>query len=471
MDYEAFVAKKLTRDPPTGLAAVPTLHASLYPHQQDLVGWSLRRGRAAIFADTGLGKTACEIEWARHVANHTEGRVLILAPLAVAAQTAREGDRMGIPVKVCREMADVDGALSVTNYDRLHKFDPSAFAGVVLDESSCIKHADTATLRLLIAAFSETPFRLCATATPAPNDWTELGTHAEFLGVCSRAEMLAEFFCHDGGETQTWRLKGHARQAFWRFVASWGALVRKPSDLGHSDADYELPPLVVESKTIPANAATVRGMGLLFGEEAKTLSDRRSARRASIEGRVSVCAEDVRASWDRVGVEPWLIWCDLNAEQDALEEEFGHLAFSVRGADSIDEKENSILRWIAGERPVMISKPSIMGFGLNFQHCARQSFVGVTDSWEQYYQAVRRSWRFGQRRTVYAGIYASEAEGAVVQNLARKERDARAMADALSRETADAVRAEVSGLTRETNDYNPTRPIRVPSWLRSEDCP
>lgn len=464
-NYAGFIAQKLTRDPPTGMVEVSTLSESLYPHQRDLVGWALRRGRAAVFADTGLGKTAMQLEWARHVAAYTGGRVMILAPLAVAAQTAREGERIGVDVTVCRDAVDIAGAVSVTNYDRLHRFDPAAFSGVVLDESSIIKHHDAKTLRVLLDAFAATPFRLCATATPAPNDWTELGTHAEFLGVCTRSEMLAEFFCHDGGETQTWRLKGHARAAFWRFVASWGALVRKPSDLGHSDAGYALPPLAVASHTVATDAATVRAMGLLFAQESSTLSERRDARRGSITARVDECAARVNAD-----DQPWVVWCDLNAESEALTRAI-HGAVEVRGSDDAEVKESRLRDFAEGRARVIVTKPSIAGFGLNWQHCARVAFVGVTDSWEAYYQAVRRCWRFGQRREVEVHIYASEAEGAVVANLARKERDASTMADALSAETVGAVRAEVAGLTRTTNDYAPRTRLSIPAWLHTEVAP
>jgi hypothetical protein len=255
MSYEDFVAGKLAFSGSTGIERIPDLSASLFPFQRDLVTWALRRGRAALFASTGLGKTRMQLEWARAVADQV-GPVLILAPLAVASQTSAEADAIGYACRVCREMSDVAGRISVTNYDRLHKFDPDYFKGVVLDESSIIKHHDAKTLARMLSAFERTPFKLCATATPAPNDWTELGTHAEFLGVCSRAEMLAEFFCHDGGDTSVWRLKGHARGAFWRWVATWGALVRMPSDLGYDDGAYSLPPLDVTEHTILATTTS-----------------------------------------------------------------------------------------------------------------------------------------------------------------------------------------------------------------------
>jgi len=265
MDYEEFVSRKLTRDPPTGIACEVETHPSLFPFQHDIVRWALRRGRCAVFADTGLGKTRMQLAWADAVRRHTARKVLILAPLAVAQQTAAEGRDMGMIVTVCRDASDVQHGINVTNYDRLHRFDTAAFGAVVLDESSVIKHHDAKTLGILLEAFAGTPFKLCATATPAPNDFTELGTHAEFLGVCTRSEMLAEFFCHDGGETQKWRLKGHARVAFWRWVASWAAMVRRPSDLGYADGGYSLPPVRYVEHTVAAQLDTYRRAGFLFG--------------------------------------------------------------------------------------------------------------------------------------------------------------------------------------------------------------
>ena len=457
MSYEDFIAQKLTRAPATGLERVPQLNASLFPHQRDLVSWALRRGRAAIFADTGLGKTRMQVEWARYAGK----RVLILAPLAVAGQTAKEAETLGVSVRVCREDADVTDGVNITNYDRIHKFDAGRFDAVVLDESSIIKHHTAKTLSTLLDAFKATPFKLCATATPSPNDYTELGTHAEFLGACSRVEMLSEFFCHDGGETQVWRLKGHARGAFWRWVSTWAALLRKPSDLGYDDAGYNLPPLETVQHILPADPDTVKRSGLLFAEPAKDLTERRNARRASLAKRVQECADLVNAS-----DEPWVVWCDLNDESDALTEAIRG-AVEVRGSHDVDEKEERLARFASGEARVIVSKPSICGWGLNWQHCARMAFVGVTDSYEAYYQAVRRCWRFGQKRPCIVHVFASEVEGSVVANLERKARDAAIMADELAAETRETMRAEVKGATRTTNTYQPGE-WRVPSWLVSD---
>ncbi len=461
--YRQFVMHKLSTVPPTGLDEF-ILPGGLFEHQEALTRWALRRGRCAIFADTGLGKSRMQLAWADAIYRHTHKSVLILAPLAVAAQTVGEGGQMGISVNHCRDGSQVEPGITITNYDRMHRFDASRFGAVVLDESSIIKHHDSKTLRILLDTFGQTPFKLCATATPAPNDWTELGTHAEFLGVCTQAEMLAEYFLHDGGETQTWRLKKHARGQFWRWVASWAAMVRKPSDLGFDDSRYNLPPLRVMQHTTESAGHDPQATGMLFALEANTLSERRAARKGSLAGRVEACAAIVNASR-----EPWVVWCDLNAEGDALKAAIPD-AVEIRGNDDHDTKEQRLRDFADGKIRVLVSKPSICGWGLNWQHCAHIAFVGVTDSWEAYYQAVRRCWRFGQTSPVDVHIFASDLEGAIVANLKRKEADANAMADALSAETHDAVQMAVLGSVRESNPYNPERVAHIPAWLRTEEA-
>lgn len=462
MNYADLIARKLAISAPTGLAVVPTLPDGLFPHAHALTSWALRRGRCAIFADTGLTKTRMQLAWAKAIYDVRDHDALILAPLAVAAQTVREGESIGVDVNLCRDGSDVRRGINITNYDRLHRFDPPRFGSVVLDESSCIKHHDSKTLQQLMLAFENTSFRLCATATPAPNDWTELGTHAEFLGICKRVEMLAEFFVHDGGDTQTWRLKGHGRTAFWRWVSSWGAMVRSPADLGFDASAFQLPPLrihehIVETDVIPD--------GMLFALEAQTLSERRAARKASLDARVASCVSAVLAEPN----EPWVIWCDLNAEGDALAKGIAH-AVQVAGADDIDVKEARLYGFVNGDFRTLITKPSIAGWGGNWQHCARMAFVGVTDSYEAYYQAMRRCYRFGQTRPVDVHLFASKAEGSVVANLRRKERDTMAMAEALSAETREAVMMEVMGSSRQSNPYDARQLIATPSWLQTENA-
>jgi hypothetical protein len=458
-DYVSFLASKFKDVPPSGFDCEPRV-IGLFPHQRDLVRWAIARGRAAIFADTGLGKSRTQVEWARLVHEHAGVDVLILAPLAVAAQTVAEGRALGVHVTHCRDAADVRAGVNITNYDRLHRFDTTRFGAVVLDESSCIKHFNSKLLATLITSFEHANYRLACTATPAPNDYAELGTHAEFLGVCSRPEMLAEFFVHDSGDTQEWRLKGHARTEFWRWVASWAALVRRPSDLGYDDAGYALPELRVihhEIEVTPEDAASV---GVPFIEMASTLTERRQARKASATKRVLAAA----ALTELEPEEQWLLWGDLNAETgpvagliDGAEE--------VRGPDDPEDKERRLLAFADGGLRVLVSKPSIAGWGMNFQRCARMAFVGVSDSFEAYYQAVRRCWRFGQKRPVEVHIFSSRAEGAVVQNLERKEADARAMAEELSAQTREAVRRNVRERVRRHNVYEPQTSMTLPRWM------
>ena len=461
LSYQYYIDKKLSLVVHKGLD-VKTRDVGLFPHQQALVEWALKRGRAAIFADTGLGKSRMQITWAEAVNRATGKDVLILAPLAVAPQTVAEGAEIGIAITHVREAEDVQPGINIINYDRLHKIDVTRFGGVVLDESSVIKHHSARTFQTLTEAFKRTPYKLCATATPAPNDWTELGTHAEFLGICTRQEMLAEYFCHDGGETQVWRLKGHARTLFWQWVSTWGAMIRKPSDLGFDDGRYNLPPLKVNQHTVESCMDAANEAGFLFPMEASDLSARRDARKQSLDARVEAAASLVNGN-DR----PWIVWCDLNAEGDALRKAIPD-AVEVRGSDDADTKEQRLMDFAEGRIRVLISKPSICGWGLNWQHCRDVAFVGVTDSYEAYYQAVRRCWRFGQTQPVNVHVIASESEGSVVANIKRKEQIADQMAAELSAETNASVRAAVMGSQRTTNSYNTQKALSIPAWLISE---
>lgn len=438
--YSEFLASKAVVDPPTGIDIAGDLNPNLFAFQRDLTRWALRRGRAAIFADCGMGKTAMQLVWA----NHVPGPVLILAPLAVAAQTVREGRKFGVHVEYVRSQPENPSGVFITNYEMVEHFDPAAWTGIVLDESSIIKHKDGAFRNALIESFAETPFRLACTATPAPNDFTELGNHSEFLGVLSMTEMLSTYFVHDGGSTQNWRLKGHAQSDFWRWLCSWAVMLRKPSDLGYDDDGFELPPVEYHDHVIRTDTAPE---GFLFPVEAQTLQERLAARRSTIEERVSRCARDVNAS-----DEPWVVWCNLNDESDALASAIDG-SVQVRGSDDPSRKEDALLGFAEGAFRVLITKPSIAGHGMNWQHCHNVAFVGLSDSWEQYYQAVRRCWRFGQERTVNVHVYTAETEGAVVANIKRKEEDAAKMADEMTKHMRDLNRENVRGMERETVPY------------------
>lgn len=453
MLYREYIAAKSRVSEFTGLDMGP-LPDGVFPHQRDLVAWSLRKGRSAIFADTGLGKTLMELLWARRVSEC--GRVLVLAPLAVARQIEREGERWDINARYARE--DRGDRITITNYEIMDRFDPRAFAGVVLDESSILKSFTGKTRNAIISSFSATPYRLAATATPAPNDFTELGNHSEFLGVKSRVEMLAEYFVHDGGSTQDWRIKGHARNAFWRWVATWGAVVRSPSDLGHDASAYDLPPLRMHDDVVGVNHEDMRAEGMLFAMDARTLHEQRAVRRATLESRVRRAAELVD------GDAPAVVWCELNDEGDALERAIPG-AVQVKGSDSPGDKESKLVGFADGTHRVMVTKPSIAGFGLNWQHCNRMVFVGASHSYEQTYQAIRRCWRFGQTNPVDVYVIRAETEREIVANYRRKERDAKRMADSMAAMVLPSVRSEVCGGRREWNDYDPSVRMTVPAWV------
>jgi hypothetical protein len=378
------------------------------------VRWALGKGKAALFEGCGLGKTPQQLSWAEEVSKHTQGNVLILTPLAVAEQTRREGEKFGIPVTLCRSQSDVRDGINVTNYEMLEHFRPSEFSGVVLDESSILKSHDGRTRQYITDCFSQTPYRLACSATPAPNDHMELGTHAEFLGVMTRAEMLAMFFVHDGGDTSKWRLKGHAQSDFWKWVCSWAVMIQKPSDIGYSDDAYVLPPMERIQHTVELGTQI---SGLLFTPDRLTLQERRDVRISSLSNRVAKCAEIVNNS-----DEQWLVWCDLNAESSALANAIPD-AVEVAGSHSREHKEQTATDFISGKIRVVVSKSSIWGFGMNFQNCHNEAFVGLSDSFEQIYQAERRCWRFGQTEPVKIHIITSDGDGPVVRNIERKEAD------------------------------------------------
>lgn len=442
--YGDFLASKRVTARPVGFdVAAADLNPALFDWQRAVVRWALQRGRAALFEDTGLGKTRQQLVWAERVHAHTGRDVLIFAPLAVAEQTQGEGTKIGIHVTICRTQADVRPGVNIANYEMLGHFDPSAFAGVVIDEASILKAYDGKTRRQLTEFARDIPYRLVATATPAPNDIMELVNYAEFLDVMGAKEILALFFTQDGNTTHKWRLKGHARADFWRWLASWAVALRKPSDLGYSDAGYILPPLTIEQHTVPGRTLE----GRLFAVEAQSLSERLQARRESVADRVAACAALVNES-----SEAWVVWCNLNAESTALAKAIPG-AVEVTGADSREKKARAMLDFAAGRLRVLISKPSVCGFGLNWQHCRNVAFVGLSDSYEQTYQATRRCWRFGQTREVAVHYITAETEGAVVANIQRKEREAAEMMDSLVREVAAHTLLGASAASRDEMEY------------------
>jgi len=458
--YRAFLARKVIIDLPTGLRHVGELPACLFPFQRDIVAWALKRGRAALFAGTGLGKSLMELAWGQAVNAATGKPILHLAPLAVSAEMVREAEKFGIPARQVAAPDECSPGINITNYQKLDRFDIGRFGGVILDESSILKSTDGHYRTALIAACQSIPFRLAATATPAPNDFMELGNHAEFLGIMFYTDMLATFFTHDGGDTQKWRLKGHAENEFWKWMASWAVMLRKPSDLGYPDDGYDLPPLHFVQHTVSVDYSPNADTGLLFPMRAETLQERIAARRATVEDRCRLAASVTPL--DR----PFVWWCNLNSESQLLTRLIPG-AVETRGSDSDDVKERKLLDFSEGRIRHLVTKAGVAGFGMNWQHCRDTGFVGLNDSFEQFYQAVRRFWRFGQEKPVTAHIIASEIEGATVANIRRKEADAERMAAAMVMHTADLSRAAVRGAIREVPSYNPSQPVRLPGFLEA----
>lgn len=450
-DYATFLDSKRVTVPSLGPTEVGAVHDALFPFQADLVRWAVRKGRAALFADTGLGKTFMQLEWARLV---TPDPVLIIAPLSVARQTVREGQKIGADVTYSR--SGPAGRITITNYEMVEHFDPADFAAVVLDESSILKALDGKTRRRLTEAFGDTTYRLCCTATPAPNDIAEIGNHAEFLGVMAHHEMLSAFFVHGSmgtGEKDGWRLKGHAEDAFFRWLASWSMAIRKPSDLGYSDDGFALPPLTISPRFIGSEYVPD---GQLFFGGLKGVTDRARVRRATADDRCDTAAELVNASTDQ-----WIVWHGLNTEGDALRRAIPDSVL-VEGSQSPEEKAAALEAFQDGKVRVLITKPRIAGFGMNFQNAHRMAFVGLSDSWEAYYQCVRRCWRFGQTEPVEAVIVLSEPEAAIYENVMGKEREALRMQERLIEHVVAFERDEIAGRP-DTFEYT-TETRTEPGW-------
>jgi DNA modification methylase len=413
-DYDKFIAGKSRKPIAHGFDPVLPLNTSLFDWQKVVVTWAIKQGRCALFEDCGLGKTLQQLEWARHVQFYTGGMVLILCPLAVADQTMNEGRKFGIEALHVHDQSDCHKpGIYITNYDRLDKFTTTDFAGVVLDESSILKAFTGKTKMELVSAFEHCRFRLCCTATPSPNDITELCNHAEFLGVGKSAQILATWFINDTGDTGEWKLKGHAESDFWEFVSTWAACVFKPSDIGYSDEGYNLPPLNMVQHVVDVDTA-IHADGELFRMGAMSATNIHAEMRLTCPERVAKCAGIVNES-----TECWTVWCNTNYESDALKAAIPD-AVEVRGADSEDKKERAIAGFLDGSIRVLISKPSMFGYGLNLQHCANVAFVGLSYSFEDFYQALRRSYRFGQKRPVNCHVITAATEHAVLSTVKRK---------------------------------------------------
>lgn len=442
MDYQEFISNKHFRQPESGFSYKCAEDSPLRDYQRASVEWALARGKAAIFKDTGLGKTLDELEFGRAVVKHTQAPVLHLAPMCVGQQIHREAAQFGYDTRLVRSMDDVADTVCITNYENLHNIDFSVFSGIVLDESSIMKGMQGKIRQQLTDGASVIPYRLSCTATPAPNDFMELGTQSEFLGIMTQVEMLATFFIHDGGDTGKWRLKGHGKQKFFEWLATWSIIMRDPSDYGFSKLP-ELPNLLIKSEEVETKPTVG-----LFADIAQSLSERLSARRDTIEERCKKAADIVNSLEG-----PVLVWCGLNAEGDLLESMIPD-AVQVSGSDSEEKKTDGLTGFTDGRHRVLITKAKIAGFGMNWQHCNQMVFVGLSDSFEAYYQAVRRCWRQGQKRDVNVWIITADSEGAVVENIRRKQ----IQADTMMAEMAKIASQFFSGFEKAKNElrsYNP----------------
>mgnify|MGYP005822441501 CR=1 FL=1 len=464
--YEDLIARKAVAFTPRGFDQIPDLHPDLFPHQRAVTEFALYAGCAAMFLDTGLGKSFSALEWGRVVVEKTNKPVIMLAPLAVGPQHEREAKRFGIDAKYIRTADEIEGParIYITNYERIDNFLVNQFGGVILDESSILKSFAGVTTRKLIQLFSQTPYRLCCTATPAPNDHTELGQHSAFLGIMDAPEMMSRWFIADQQNAGKYRLKKPAVKAFWRWVASWSRCVSLPSDLGFPDDGYVLPRISTIEHTVKADRTINAGeetKGKLAGQQRLFRMPDTSAtaihaeKRLTCEDRADLVAECV----DSDPEEQWLIWCDTDYDADAVAERIPD-ALEVRGSMQLSLKEARLDAFAQGNIRALITKPSIAGYGLNLQGCARMAFAGLSFSYENYYQAIRRCWRFGQKREVEVHIAMADTEAAIKRVIDRKSGDHLAM----KIEMQIAMREAVAN-SRVLQSYEPKQEATLPAWI------
>jgi superfamily II DNA or RNA helicase len=460
--YEELLANKRPVTHGRGLSNYGTINPMLFPFQREMVEWALQLGKAAIFADCGLGKGPCQLEWARHIAEH--GRVLILAPLAVSQQTVREGEKFGVDVHYAKDQSEVKGPITISNYERAERFDPTQFIGVVNDESGILKSYMGKTKQYLMSAFAGVKHKLCLTATPAPNDHLELGNHCHYLGVMTSSEMISRWFINDTSHfgTCTYRLKHYAVAPFWDWVSSWARCVGVPSDLRdcYDDTAYQLPELEIHRHIVDVDITVDRGEHLFRMSKLSATDVHKERRRTA--------ADRARCIADLVAAEPheqWLVWCDTNYEADELIKAFKAANLQhieVRGSQSLDTKESKLESFSSGAERILITKPKIAGFGLNWQHCARVAYIGPTFSWEAWYQSIRRAWRFGQKRPVQVHIAMAPTEVEIWSVLMRKKKDHEVM-----QKNMFAAMRRAQHKADSVMPYNPDVRVRFPEWLRT----
>ena len=452
-NYSQFIQRKSFKPVSAGFDPILSGYP-LFDFQLDIVRWAVNRGRAAIFADTGLGKTIMELSFGDQVCKQTGGAVLLCAPLAVSEQIIEMGDVFGIPVSRFNPAFAITSGIYVINYEQLKKVNPADFVGVILDESSILKGFDGSTRKFITAVFESTPYKLSCTATPSPNDLMEFGTQSEFLGIMSMQEMLAMFFIHDGGDTSKWRLKGHGRAKFWEWLSTWAVVIRSPKDYGYQAEGYDLPPLHIHEHIVESGM-----MEGLLPWIAQSLSERNQARKATVNRRVAIAAEIANSIEGQA-----LIWCHLNDESAKLSAAIPN-AREVFGSQKPEVKAELLLGFSHGDVSRLVTKPSIAGFGMNWQNCNHMIFTGLSDSFEQYYQAVRRCWRFGQQKPVHVHIVSADSEGAVVANIKAKERQHNEIAKEMIACVKEFTVKQLGKASQEKTEYNPTQKLQVPAWM------
>ena len=458
MNYQDFIASKSKEVPTSGFhVETSELNENLFDWQARIVQWALSRGRAALFEECGMGKTIQQLAWAEQVFKKTGQPVVLHCPVGVREQTKLEAEKFGIgcPVKVVNDATEVIDGINLVNYEKIHLFDLSVFSGVVLDESSILKNFAGKTRNAIIKGYWNTPYKLACTATPSPNDHMELGNHAEFLGVMLREDMLSKYFVHDSGDTAKWRLRGHAKSDFWSWVSSWATCCSKPSDVGGSDDGYVLPELSVRRHELESELEQSDGM--LFDIGSVNATTIHESRRKTLDLRCQKAADITNGKDGAV-----IVWCDTNAESSLLASLIPD-SIEVHGTQSEKVKIEAFKKFESGDVRVIITKPKIAGFGMNWQHCNSQVFSGVNYSFELYYQAVRRSWRFGQEKPVSVDIIVADDMNAVSSAVASKEADHRLM----QTEMANAIKGnhELSVAPNLKSRYNPANTVTIPSFI------
>ena len=457
MTYEEFIKGKELQTVQAGFD-VPDdwLSPHLFPFQRDIVKWALKKGKCAILTGCGTGKTIMLLSYAFSVHRMRGGQVLILSPLSIVRQTAREAEKFNLgKVNICRTQEDMRDGVNITNYEMIEHFEASNISAVILDESSILKSFTSKSQQILTDMFIKTPYKLLCTATIAPNDYTEIGTSCEFLGIMSRSEMLATYFIHDGGNTSKWRLKRAGVNKFWEWFATWAIYFDSPADLDYKNDGYDLPKLNINQILTKSEINDYE----MFVKIAETLQERREARKESLEDRTDKAAQLCNKS-----TEQWICWCDFNNESDVLHKKIID-SVEVKGADSPEYKANSSIEFTDEKIKVLVSKPSIFGFGSNWQNCHNMIFCGLSDSYEQFYQAVRRCWRFGQDKEVNVYIIISEAEISVLENIQRKQSQMDEMQKQMTALMKSVTLSEIQHTTRITTDYKPNKKMEKPRWM------